>query len=111
MPSHLANAYGGLGPQVGEATPPHPYKPLGLLAGALPHRQGTFSLYQELGPSRHFPLAAGARSLEQLQTPITSTCGLRFSQPTTLSSSTFHVDDNEHLTCAIWSSIEEVMPL
>jgi hypothetical protein len=24
------------------ATPPQPYKPLGLLAGALPHRQETF---------------------------------------------------------------------
>jgi hypothetical protein len=28
----------------GEATPPHPYKPLGLLAGPLPHRQETFCL-------------------------------------------------------------------
>jgi hypothetical protein len=31
----------GLG---GEATPPHPYKPLGLLAGPLPHRQETSCL-------------------------------------------------------------------
>jgi hypothetical protein len=47
----------------GEATPPHPYKLLGLLAGPLPHRQDTLlSLSQELGPSRHFPLAAGSRS-------------------------------------------------
>jgi hypothetical protein len=46
MPSHWANAHGGLAvrPQVGEATPPHPYKPLGFFAGALPHRQETFCL-------------------------------------------------------------------
>jgi hypothetical protein len=38
MPSHWANALGGLAvrPRVGEATPPHPYKPLGLLAGPSP---------------------------------------------------------------------------
>jgi hypothetical protein len=42
---------------------PHPYKPLGLLAGPFLHRQHPFCLYQELGPSRHFPLAAGSRSL------------------------------------------------
>jgi hypothetical protein len=29
---------------VGEATPPHPYKPLGLLAGPVHHRQETFYL-------------------------------------------------------------------
>jgi hypothetical protein len=46
MPSHWANAREGLAvwPRVGEATPPHPYKPLGLLAGPLPHRQETFCL-------------------------------------------------------------------
>jgi hypothetical protein len=46
MPPHWANAYGGLAvqPRVGEATPPHPYKRLGLLAGPLPHRQETFCL-------------------------------------------------------------------
>jgi hypothetical protein len=38
MPSHWANAREGLAvwPRVGEATPPHPYKLLGLLAGPLP---------------------------------------------------------------------------
>jgi hypothetical protein len=46
MPSHWANAREGLAvwPRVGEATPPHPYKPLGLLAGPLPHRQETSCL-------------------------------------------------------------------
>jgi hypothetical protein len=46
MPSHWANAHGGLGvrPHAGEATPLHPYKSLGLLAGPLPHRQDTFCL-------------------------------------------------------------------
>jgi hypothetical protein len=46
MPPHWANAHGGLTvrPRVGEATAPHPYKPLGLLAGPLPHRQETFCL-------------------------------------------------------------------
>jgi hypothetical protein len=35
MSSHWANAHEGLAvwPRVSEATPPHPYKPLGLLAG------------------------------------------------------------------------------
>ena len=39
MPPHWANAHGGLvvRPRVGEATPPHPYKPLGLLAGVRPN--------------------------------------------------------------------------
>jgi hypothetical protein len=51
MPPHWANAHGGLAvrPRVGEVTPPHPYKPLGLLAGPLAHRQHPFCLYQELG--------------------------------------------------------------
>jgi hypothetical protein len=46
MPSHWANAREGLAvwPRVGEATPPHPYKPIGLLAGPLPHRQETSCL-------------------------------------------------------------------
>jgi hypothetical protein len=46
MPSHWANAHEGLavGARVGEATPPHPYKPLGLLAGPFPHRQETSCL-------------------------------------------------------------------
>jgi hypothetical protein len=81
MPSHWANALEGLAvwPRGGEATPPYPYKPLGLLVGPFPQRQETSCLYQELGPSRHFPLAAGARSPHHLQTPITSMCGLGFS--------------------------------
>ena len=34
MPPHWANTHGGLvvQPRVGDATPPHSYKPLGLLA-------------------------------------------------------------------------------
>jgi hypothetical protein len=38
------NAHGGLAvrPRVGSVTPPHPYKPLELLAGPSPHRQETF---------------------------------------------------------------------
>jgi hypothetical protein len=34
MPTYLADAHGGhaIRPRVGEATPPHSYKPLGLLA-------------------------------------------------------------------------------
>jgi hypothetical protein len=46
MPSHWANACEGLAvwPQVGKATPPHPYMPLGLLAGPLPYRQETSCL-------------------------------------------------------------------
>ena len=46
MPSHWANAHEGcvVRPQVGSATPPQPYMPLGLLAGPLPHRQKSFCL-------------------------------------------------------------------
>ena len=47
MPSHWANAHGGyvVWPRVGSATPPHPYKPLGLSTGPLPHRQESFYLF------------------------------------------------------------------
>jgi hypothetical protein len=46
MLSHWANAHEGLAVRhrVGEATPPHPYKPLEFLAGPLPHRQEAFFL-------------------------------------------------------------------
>ena len=46
MASHWANAHEGhvVRPRVGEATPPHPYKPLELYAGPLPHRQETSCL-------------------------------------------------------------------
>ena len=46
MASKWAKAHGGraVRSRVGEATPPHPYKPLGLYAGPLPHRQETFCL-------------------------------------------------------------------
>ena len=46
MPLHWANAHGGyvVRPRVGLATPPHPYKPLRLLAGPLLHHQETFCL-------------------------------------------------------------------
>jgi hypothetical protein len=62
MPSHWANAHESLAnrPQVGEATPPHLYKPLGLLMGPLPHRQETFCLsIKSGGQVDSFPLAAG----------------------------------------------------
>ena len=44
MSPHWANAHGGLAvwPRMGEATPPHPYKPLGLMVGPLPHHQVTY---------------------------------------------------------------------
>ena len=44
MPSHWANAHGGRAarPRVGEATPSHPYKPLGPFVGPLSHRQEIF---------------------------------------------------------------------
>ena len=79
MSSHWAKAHGGrvVWPRVGEATPPHPYKPPGHLVGTLHHRQETFCLYQELGPNRHFPLAIGPRSPQQLQNTITSLSDLR----------------------------------
>ena len=46
MLAHGANAREGLvvRPRVGEATPPHPYKPVGLLAGLLPNHQETICL-------------------------------------------------------------------
>ena len=66
-----------------------------------PPSKNLLPLYQELGPSRHFPLAAGARSPQQLQTSITSTCGLSTWQITILSSYTFHIDVDKHLTCPI----------
>ena len=46
MPSHWANAHEGrvVQPWVGEATPPHLHKALGLLAGPRPHRQEPFCL-------------------------------------------------------------------
>ena len=45
MPSDWANAHWGLAVQsrVGEATLPHPYKPLGIPVGPLPHRQVSLS--------------------------------------------------------------------
>jgi hypothetical protein len=96
----------------GETTPHHPYKPLGLLAGPLPHHQVTSCLStKSRGQVDIFPLAAGVRNPQQLQTPITSMCGLGFSHPTTLLSSTFYVDADGHLICPIWSSIEEVVPV
>ena len=44
MALQWAKAHGGrvVRPQVGKATPPHPYKPLGLYARALPHHPETF---------------------------------------------------------------------
>src|ERR1700737_3833005 len=113
MASQWAKAHGGraVRPRVGLATPPHPYKPLGLFTGPLPHRQETSCLYQELGPSVHFPLAAGPRSPQQLQTIITSLYYVLSEQPTPPSSSTLHVDADGLLTCPIQASIEEVIPV
>ena len=44
MPSHWANAHKGRVVRlwVREATPPHPYKPLGFFVESLPHRYETF---------------------------------------------------------------------
>ena len=92
------------------ATLPHPYKPLGLWVVPLPHCQVTFLfLSQGLGPSRHFPLANGARSPQQLQTIITSSYDLWCYQATTLSTSTLCVDADGPLACLIQASIKEVM--
>ena len=46
MPSHWAKAHGGrvVRPWVGEATPPQPYKRLGLFIEPLPHRQENLCL-------------------------------------------------------------------
>ena len=65
MPSHWANAHEGraVRPRVGEASPPHLYKPLGILSGSLPHRQEPFRLFtKNWGQVNFFSLAAGARS-------------------------------------------------
>ena len=96
----------------GEATPPHPYKLLELVAGSLLHRQETFCLStKSWGQIDIFPLAVGARSPQQLQTFITFSCHLWCSHMTTLLSFMFHVDVDGHLTCPIQASIKEVMPL
>jgi hypothetical protein len=83
----------GLG-WVWPATLPHLYKPLGLIAGPLPHHQETFCLSTKLRPSRHFPLASGAGSPQQLQNNITSLYDLWCSHMTTSCASTFHVDSD-----------------
>ena len=72
IPSPWANAHGGraLRPWVGSATLPHPYKPIGILLHPPP--RNLLSLYQELGPTKHFPLASRPRSPQHLQTIITS---------------------------------------
>ena len=46
MTSQWAKAHEGraIWPPVVEATPPHPYKPLGLYVGPLLHRQETYCL-------------------------------------------------------------------
>jgi hypothetical protein len=68
------------------------------------------SLYQELGPSRHFPLAAWARNtLATSDLHNIHVWSLHLTKKTTISLSTFHVDANGHLTCPIWANIEEVM--
>jgi hypothetical protein len=70
MPPHWANAHVGLAvrPRVGEATPPHPYKPLGLLAGPpLSSREGS-ALGKTLGFWLQLDLLAGRRIFNCLQT-------------------------------------------
>ena len=91
-------------------TPPHPYKPLGLWARPLPHRQVIFCLSPKgWGQVDIFPLADGARSPRQLQTTITSSYNLWCYQPTTLSTCNMCVDVDGTLACFIQASIEEVM--
>ena len=110
MPSHWFNAHIGraVRPWVGLATPPKPYKPLGLLARPLPPlSRNLLSLYQELGPSRHNPLAAGARSPSQLHNNITSLYDIWCSYLTTSSSSTFYVDTDGLLICPNQASLKK----
>ena len=75
----------------------------------IPHRQETFCLSTKLRPSRHFTLADGVGSPQQLQNNITFLYDLWCLHMTTPSASTFHVDANWLLTCPIQASIEDVM--
>jgi hypothetical protein len=88
-----------------------PIKAFRTFGGPLKPSRTILSLYQEVGPSRHFFLAVGARNPQQLHTSMTSTCDLWCSHITNLLSSSSHVDVDGHLTCLIEASIEEVMPL
>ena len=45
MSSHWARTNCAVQSRVGSATPPHPYKPLGLSTGPLPHPQESFCLF------------------------------------------------------------------
>jgi hypothetical protein len=92
------------------ATPPHSIKVSRTFCKALtPPSRNLLSLYQELGPSRHFPLAAEARSPQQLQSNNISLCDPLCSQATTPFASTFHVDADGLLACPTRASIKEVM--
>ena len=90
------------------AKPPHPHKLLGLWIGPLPHCQVTFFSYG-LEASKHFPLANGARSPQQLRTIKTSFYDLWWYRKTTLPTSNLCVDANGPLTWPIWANIKEVM--
>ena len=70
MPPHWANAHEGLAvhPRVGEATPPHSFKPF-------PHRQVS-PFPTSWDQVATFYLRLGIRSPQQLHTSIISTCGL-----------------------------------
>ena len=74
-----------------------------------PPSRNLLSLYQELGPSRHFPLATSAESPQQLQNNITSLYDLWCSHATNPLSSTFYINADGLIICLIWASIEEVM--
>ena len=72
MPPHWANAHEGrhVQPRVGSATPPHPYKLLGLLAGLLVHCHETFCLPTEnWGQVDISPLPLGLEAPNSFRTP------------------------------------------
>ena len=75
----------------------------------IPTSRNLLSLYQKLGPSRHFPLAVGVGIPKQLQITKTFLYDLWWSNATTPSSSKFHVDADGPFTCPIQASTEEIM--
>jgi hypothetical protein len=72
MLSHWANAHGSFAvrPRVGEATSSHPYKPLGLMAGPLPHCKETFCLSTKIwGEVDIFPQPLGLEAPNNFKPP------------------------------------------
>ena len=108
---HWANAHGGLvvWPRVGEATPPNPCKPLGLLAGPPPHHQVTscpsctswgqvVSFYlSRLGKKP--PAASDFHNFHMWSLKLKNHSIVIY----------ISLDTHGHLTCSIWASIEEIM--